>query len=188
MAAAMKYIKMGEMNANTPSTPDPKLMARLEAYRQAYLVLTPPDNFDTAIYTSVEILSGVTNPNGTTGVATFQIKFSPKYCNKFGTVHGGAIATLLDGVAQSSTAVVSGGMSDAKTGTGTGRVGGGATKGLQINYLKPIRVGEEVKVVCEILKSGISGATIRCTVTRTIDGETLAVGMMEKESYERAKL
>jgi acyl-coenzyme A thioesterase PaaI-like protein len=79
-------------------------------------------------------------------------------------------------------------MSDAKTGKGKGRVGGGATKGLQINYLKPIKVGETVKVVCEILKSGISGATIRCTVTRTIDGETLAVGMMEKEGYERAKL
>ena len=188
MAAALKYIQMREMGLDSSKTPDPKLMARLEAYRQAYLVLTPPDNFDTAIYTSVEILSGVTTSNGTTGVATFQIKFSPKYCNKFGTVHGGAIATLLDGVAQCSTAVVDGGMSDAKTGKRKGRVGGGATKGLQINYLKPIKVGEMVKVVCEILKSGISGATIRCTVTREADGETLAVGMMEKESYERAKL
>jgi acyl-coenzyme A thioesterase PaaI-like protein len=184
MSAALKYIELENIRL------DPKLMARLEGYRQAYLALTPPDNFDTPIYTSVEILSGTTNPNRTTGTATFRIAFSPKYCNKFGTVHGGAIATLLDGVAQCSTAVVDGGMSDAKTGSGKGkgRVGGGATKGLQISYLKPIRVGEAVRVVCEILKSGIGGATIRCTVTREGDGETLAVGVMEKESYERAKL
>ena len=182
MAAALKYIQLENIRL------DPKLMARLEAYRQVYLNLTPPDNFDTAIYTSVEILSGVTNPNGTTGVAAFRIAFSPKYCNKFGTVHGGAIATLLDGVAQCSTAVVDGGMSGAKTGKGKGRVGGGATKGLQISYLKPIKVGEMVKIVCEILKSGIGGATIRCTVTREVDGEVLAVGVMEKESYESAKL
>ena len=45
-----------------------------------------------------------------------------------------------------------------------------------------------VKIVCEVLKSGIGGATIRCTVTREVDGEVLAVGVMEKESYERAKL
>lgn len=175
----------------TPSTStssSPKLMARLEAYRRLYLDLTPPDNFDTAIYTSVKILSGTTSPDGTTGVATFGIKFSPKYCNKFGTVHGGAIATLLDGVAQCSTAVVIGDMGDAKSGKGKGRVGGGATKGLQISYLRPIKIGETVKIVCEVLKSGIGGATIRCTVSRAPDGEVLAVGVMEKEGYVRAKL
>lgn len=175
----------------TPSTSissSPKLMARLEAYRKLYLALTPPDNFDTAIYTSVKILSGTTNPDGTTGVAWFQIEFSPKYCNKFGTVHGGAIATLLDGVAQCSTAVVDGDMGDAKSGKGKGRVGGGATKGLQISYLRPIKIGETVKIVCEVLKSGIGGATIRCTVSRAPDGEVLAVGVMEKEGYVRAKL
>jgi hypothetical protein len=30
------------------------LVARLEAYRRAYLALTPPDNFDTALYEAVE--------------------------------------------------------------------------------------------------------------------------------------
>jgi len=188
MAAALKYIQMENIRLDSSKTPDPKLMARLEAYRKVYLALTPPDNFDTAIYTSVEILSGTTNPNGTTGVAAFRIVFSPKYCNKFGTVHGGAIATLVDGVAQCSTAVVDGGMSDGASGKEKGKVGGGATKGLQISYLRPIKVGEAVKVVCEILKSGIGGATIRCTVSRELDGEVLAVCAMEKESYERAKL
>jgi len=190
MAAALKYIQMENIHLDASKGSDPKLMARLEAYRNAYLALTPPDNFDTAIYTSVEILFGTTNPNGTTGVAAFRIKFSSKYCNKFGTVHGGAIATLVDGVAQCSTAVVEGDMSNASSssGKGKGRVGGGATKGLQISYLKPIKVGEAVKVVCEILKSGLGGATIRCTVSRELEGEVLAVCVMEKESYDRAKL
>lgn len=167
-----------------------RIMARLEANRGAYLSLTPADNFDTALYTSVQILSGSTNTNGTSGTATFRIKFPPQYCNKFGTVHGGALATLLDGVAQCSTAVVDAGMNDAiprKT-KDRGRRGVGATKGIQVNYLKSLELGETVKIVCEVLKAGARGATIRCTVRRETDGEILAVCIMEKEGCDRAKL
>lgn len=176
----------------SPSNKDSqiRILARLEAYRNAYLALTPADNFDSALYTSVQILSGSTNANGTSGTATFRTRFPPQYCNKFGTVHGGALATLLDGVAQCSTAVVDAGMNDAmpfKT-RERGRRGVGATKGIQVNYLKPIELGETVKIVCEVLKAGAKGATIRCTVSREADGEILTVCIMEKEGCERARL
>jgi acyl-coenzyme A thioesterase PaaI-like protein len=164
------------------------LVARLEAYRRAYLALTPPDNFDTALYEAVEMVSGTTHPSGKSGTATFRVKFPARYCNKFGTVHGGAIATLLDGVAQCSTAVVDGDRNEATAGLKKGKVRGGATRGLQVGYLRSIKVGEPIIIVCEILKSSGSCTTIRETASREADGEILAVCAMEKERHLKAKL
>jgi acyl-coenzyme A thioesterase PaaI-like protein len=164
------------------------LVSRLEAYRRAYLALTPPDNFDTDLYEAVEMVSGTTHPNGKSGTATFRVKFPAKYCNKFGTVHGGAIATLLDGIAQCSTAVVDGDRNEATMGLKKGIVRGGATRGLQVGYLRSINVGEAVIIVCEILKSSGSCTTIRETASREADGEILAVCAMEKERHLKAKL
>jgi acyl-coenzyme A thioesterase PaaI-like protein len=165
-----------------------KLVARLEAYRRAYLALTPPDNFDTTLYKSVEIVSGTVHSSGRSGTATFCVKFSAQYCNKFGTVHGGAIATLLDGLAQCSTAVVDGEMNEVTMGPTKGKVRGGATRTLQVGFLRPMRVGESIVIVCEILKSGGASTIIRATANRQADGEVLAVCTMEKERLERAKL
>lgn len=175
---------------SSSSAADIKLLARLEGYRNAYLALTPPDNFDTAMYKAVQIVSGATHPNGRSGTASFRIKFTPQYCNKFGTVHGGAIATLLDGLAQCATAVVDGDMNELTMASRKGKVRGGATKGLQVGYLRSIQVGESVIIVCEILKSSGSSTTIRETASRESDGEVLAVCAMEKERHDsvRAKL
>lgn len=173
---------------SSSNTAGNKLLARLEGYRKAYLALTPPDNFDTALYKAVEIVSGTTNANGMSGTASFRVKFSPQYCNKFGTVHGGAIATLLDGLAQCATAVVDGDMNEVTMGSRAGKVRGGATRGLQVGYLRSIQVGEAVIIVCEILKSRGSSITIRETASRESDGEVLAVCAMEKERHDRAKL
>lgn len=165
-----------------------KLLSRLEAYRNAYLALTPADNFDADLYKAVQIVSGTTHPNGLSGTATFRVKFSPQYCNKFGTVHGGAIATLLDGLAQCSTAVVDGDVNEVTMGPKKGKARGGATKGLQVGYLRSINVGEPVTVVCEILRSSGTSTTIRETASREADGEILAVCAMEKERRVKSKL
>ena len=181
---------MKQASIKSPSTSaESKLLHRLEAYRNAYLQLTPPNNFDTAMYKAVEIVSGTTDPKGRSGTASFRIKFTPEYCNKFGTVHGGAIATLLDGLAQCSTAVVDGDNNEVSMASSRkGQVRGGATRGLQVGYLKSIQVGEPVVIVCEILKSSWSSLTIRETLTRESDGEVLAVCSMEKEKHDRASL
>jgi acyl-coenzyme A thioesterase PaaI-like protein len=165
-----------------------KLINRLEAYRGAYIALTPPDNFDTPLYESVKIVSGTTNVNGTSGTAIFSVKFSAQYCNKFGTVHGGAIATLLDGLAQCSTAVVDGDSNEVSMGPKKGKVRGGATKSLQVGYLRSIKVGEAVTIICEVLKSSGTTITIRLTATREANGEVLAICTMEKERHEKSKL
>jgi acyl-coenzyme A thioesterase PaaI-like protein len=185
--------KTPEHQGSSSLEPDSKsrntiLVSRLEAYRRAYLALTPPDNFDTALYEAVEMVSGTTHPSGKSGTATFRVKFPTKYCNKFGTVHGGAIATLLDGVAQCSTAVVDGDRNEATMGLKKGKVRGGATRGLQVGYLRSIKVGEAIIIVCEILKSSGSCTTIRETASREADGEILAVCAMEKERHLNAKL
>jgi len=164
------------------------LLSRLEAYRNAYLALTPPDNFDTPLYKSVEIVSGTTSSNGMSGIATFRVKFPAQYCNKFGTVHGGAIATLLDGLAQCSTAVVDGDANEVTTGPKKGKVRGGATRSLQIGYLRAMNIGETITIVCEVLKSKGKSTTIRETATREADGEVLAICAMEKERLEKSKL
>lgn len=165
-----------------------KLLSRLEAYRGAYLALTPADNFDTPLYKSIEIISGTASSNGMSGTATFRAKFSSQYCNKFGTVHGGAIATLLDGLAQCSTAVVDGDTNEATMGPKKGKVRGGATRSLQIGYLGVFNVGEDVTVVCEVVKSKGRSTTIRLTATRDADGEVLAICSMEKARHEKSKL
>lgn len=165
-----------------------KLIFRLEAYRGAYLALTLPDNFDTPLYKSVEIISGTTSSNGMSGIATFRVKFSAQYCNKFGTVHGGAIATLLDGLAQCSTAVVDGEANEATMGPKKGRVRGGATRNLQIGFLRAINVGETVTVVCEVFKSKGTSTTIRVIATRDVDGEVLAICAVEKQPPQKSKL
>jgi len=165
-----------------------KLVSRLEAYRSAYLALTPSDNFDTPLYKSVEIVCGTASFNGMSGTATFRVKFSAQYCNKFGTVHGGAIATLLDGLAQCSTAVVDGETNEATMGSKKGKVRGGATRSLQVRYLGAINVGEAVTIVCEVYKSKGTSITIRVTATRDADGEILAICDMEKASHEKSKL
>ena len=129
-------IEPASSSESSPKGISTKLLSRLEAYRSAYIALTPPDNFDTPLYKSVQIVSGTTNSNGTSGTATFRVKFSAQYCNKFGTVHGGAIATLLDGLAQCSTAVVDGDANEVTMGPKKGKVRGGATKSLQVGYLR----------------------------------------------------
>ena len=165
-----------------------KLISRLEAYRGAYLALTPPDNFDTPLYKSVEIVSGTASSNNMSGIATFRVKFAPQYCNKFGTVHGGAIATLLDGLAQCSTAVVDGDANEVTMGPKKGKARGGATRSLQIGYLRAMNVGETITIVCEVLKAKGTSTTIRVTATRDADGEVLAICTMEKERLEKSKL
>lgn len=172
----------------SPTTSNIKLLSRLEAYRNAYLALTPPDNFDTPLYKSVQIVSGTTNPDGMSGTATFHVKFSAQYCNKFGTVHGGAIATLLDGLAQCSTAVVDGDANEVTMAPKRGKVRGGATRSLQVGYLRSIKVDEAVTITCEVLKSNGSSTTIRETASREADGEVLAICAMEKERHEKSKL
>lgn len=183
-------------NTTPPPSPPPspkphnktRILARLEAYRSAYLSLTPSNNFDTALYTSVQILAGTTNPTGTSGTAIFRIAFSPQYCNKFGTVHGGAIATLLDGVAQCATAVVDDDVAQGRETEKRGG-GGGATRGLQIRYRRPVGVGETVRIECEVFKAGRWGGTIvRSTVRIEEGGEVLALCLMDKEGGERARL
>jgi len=173
---------------STPMNNSIKLLSRLEAYRSAYIALTPPNNFDTPLYKSVQIVSGTTHANGMSGTATFRVKFSAQYCNKFGTVHGGAIATLLDGLAQCSTAVVDGDANEVTMGPKKGKVRGGATRSLQVGYLRAINVGEAVTIVCEVLKSSGTSTTIRETATREADGEVLAICAMEKERHEKSKL
>lgn len=178
-ASASMYPRKGERVS---------LLSRLEAYRTAYLALTPADNFDTALYKSVKIVSGTTHPSGTSGTATFRIAFPAQYCNKFGTVHGGAIATILDGVAQCSTAVVYNNFKEVASATFKGKGGVGATKALQVGYLRPITLGEQVIILCEVLKSGPQGAVIRGIMKRESDGEVLAICAMDKEGCEKAKL
>ncbi|KAM0714955.1 hypothetical protein Q7P37_009420 [Cladosporium fusiforme] len=180
--------------ASPPPSPTPKshnvrILARLEAYRAAYLALTPSDNFDTALYTSVQILNGTSDASRASGTASFRSTFAPQYCNKFGTVHGGALATLLDGVSQCATAVVDSSVDDVVPPRRPDQEGGGATKGLQVRYCRPLGVGEAVRIRCEVLKAGRSGgAVIRSTVRTEESGEVVAFCLMDKEGCKTAKL
>ena len=72
---ASKGEALSSTKSSASRTSNP-LLSRLEAYRSAYLALTPPDNFDTPLYKSVEIVSGTVSSNGMSCIATFRVKFS----------------------------------------------------------------------------------------------------------------
>ncbi|KAK6433317.1 hypothetical protein LTR95_010510 [Oleoguttula sp. CCFEE 5521] len=166
--------------AHSRSKPDHKVMptiadhgalSRLEAYRASYIALTGEGNFDTNLYQSVRIISCSHHPATKSGTASYALTFPAHYCNYSGTVHGGAIATLLDGLTNCSIAVV------AKDGFWDK---GGVTRSLGVRYIKPIKVGEAVTVDVDVLSASKTSAVIRGVVRREEDGEVLATCEMEK--------
>ncbi|OQO06218.1 hypothetical protein B0A48_08806 [Cryoendolithus antarcticus] len=162
-----------------PIISDHGALSRLEAYRASYIALTGEGNFDTNLYTSVRITSGSHHPGTNSGKASYALTFSGHYCNYSGTVHGGAIATLLDGLTNCSIAVV------ARDGFWDK---GGVTRSLGVRYIKPIKVGEAITVDVDVLSASKSTAVIRGVVRREGDGEVLATCEMEKFGPVRAKL
>lgn len=96
----------------------------------------------------------------------FKYTIQQNNCNRMGNAHGGFVASLFDWVTSMPLALVN------KPGFWFWL---GVSRTLNVTYLKPIPLGEEILVEAEILSIGRKLTTIRGTMRRASDGTLLTV-------------
>lgn len=87
-------------------------------------------------------------------------------CNRLGNAHGGQVASLFDFVTSMPMTLIN------KPGFWFWL---GVSRTLNVTYLKPIPMGEEILVEAEILSIGKRLTTVRGTMRRASDGTLLTV-------------
>ncbi len=102
------------------------------------------------------------------GACTVRLPVSPQVANINGTLHGGAIATLVDLVG--TLAII----------TGDRQARAGVTTDLNVSYFAPGRGGESVLARASVLKGGKTLAFVTVDVVRESDGTLCAQGRMTK--------
>jgi acyl-coenzyme A thioesterase 13 len=95
----------------------------------------------------------------------FSFTVQPEHCNRLQNLHGGCSATLFDFCTTLPLALVN-------------RPGFwqflGVSRTLNVTYLRPVPVGAEVLLHCEIVHLGKRMASLRGTMRRKEDGAVLA--------------
>jgi acyl-coenzyme A thioesterase 13 len=86
--------------------------------------------------------------------------------NRFGTLHGGAIATIVDALTTAALLTMT--------------TRGGVSVELSCAYCAPATLEETVRVECEVVKMGKTLAWMECRMTRASDGEVVATGKHTK--------
>jgi acyl-coenzyme A thioesterase 13 len=99
-----------------------------------------------------------------TGSTEFSFKVVPEFCNRAGTLHGGAQAMIFDICTTTALAPL------ARDGFWQFV---GVTRNLNISYLRPIPVGTNVVVVSDVVVAGKRLATIRAEI-RDMNGKVLS--------------
>jgi uncharacterized protein (TIGR00369 family) len=96
---------------------------------------------------------------------TFRFTSQPVHSNGTGNVHGGCISTLFDFCTSAVFGMVN-------------RPGHwfflGVSRSLNVTYLRPMPIGEEVLVESELLSAGRNLAHIKGRIRRVSDGTVLA--------------
>eukprot|EP00775_Hariotina_reticulata_P008551 gene8551-8733_t len=121
-----------------------------------YLLSKQAGCFDSVALQGLEVV--VTEPGRV--VCRFQV--TKKTCNRYGTLHGGCIATLVDVVG--SAALI------------TSSIRGGVSLAINTLYLNPMPGDEEVEVDARIIKLGRDVGTTEVLLRRVRTGELVATG------------
>ncbi|KAI4715840.1 hypothetical protein E4T48_07966 [Aureobasidium sp. EXF-10727] len=115
------------------------------------------DRFSSPLYTPTPTstllsLLSVSTPTPTTSLVTFLYTPPSYYANPLGNLHGAAHALLYDNCTTLALAAVS---------TPGFWMLGGVSRVLDVKYVRAVRVGEEVRVECEVVHVGGKQAAIR---------------------------
>eukprot|EP00933_Yihiella_yeosuensis_P024238 TRINITY_DN18779_c0_g1_i1.p1 TRINITY_DN18779_c0_g1~~TRINITY_DN18779_c0_g1_i1.p1 ORF type:complete len:153 (-),score=29.84 TRINITY_DN18779_c0_g1_i1:92-550(-) len=112
------------------------------------------------------LLSKCTDISGAHGEMRTKMVVSSEEANLFGTLHGGAIATLVDII--STAALLT--LSDRP----------GVSVDLNVSYVTAAPVGEEVEIVGKVLKAGKSVAMTTVDIVLVKSGKLVASGRHTK--------
>lgn len=96
------------------------------------------------------------------GRVTAELPVTPAVANRYGTLHGGCIATLVDTVGTAALVTVS--------------TKGGVSLSINVNYLSKAPLGGSVLVEAQLVKSGRTIATIDVQLRDKATGSLVAQG------------
>uniref|UniRef100_A0A8C8T026 Acyl-coenzyme A thioesterase 13 n=2 Tax=Peromyscus maniculatus bairdii TaxID=230844 RepID=A0A8C8T026_PERMB len=96
-----------------------------------------------------------------------EMKVEEQHANKFGTLHGGLTATLIDSI--STVALMC-----------TERGAPGVSVDMNITYMSPAKIGEEIVITAHILKQGKTLAFASVDLTNKATGKLIAQGRHTK--------
>ncbi|KAL6771902.1 hypothetical protein ACKKBG_A28220 [Auxenochlorella protothecoides x Auxenochlorella symbiontica] len=115
-------------------------------------------------------LHGIYGFSADDGTATCYLDVVDELQNRYGTLHGGCIATLVDVVG--SAALL------------TKIEKSGVSLNISVNYLRPGKGGSTVKIVGEVVKIGRTVCSIEVAITEKDSGRLIAKGTHVKHILE----
>uniref|UniRef100_F7E0J0 Acyl-coenzyme A thioesterase 13 n=1 Tax=Equus caballus TaxID=9796 RepID=F7E0J0_HORSE len=101
------------------------------------------------------------------GKVICEMKVEEEHTNKMGTLHGGLIATLVDSI--STVALL---LSE--------RGAPGVSVDMNITYMSPAKMGEDILITAHILKQGKTLAFTSVDLTNKVTGKLIAQGRHTK--------
>ncbi|XP_049510763.1 acyl-coenzyme A thioesterase 13 isoform X1 [Panthera uncia] len=113
------------------------------------------------------VLEKVTLVSATPGKLICEMRVEDDHANKYGTLHGGMIATLVDNI--STLALVS-----------TERGAPGVSVDMNITYMAPAKIGEDIVITAHVLKEGKTLAFTSVDVMKKATGKLVAQGRHTK--------
>nr|XP_004670044.1 acyl-coenzyme A thioesterase 13 [Jaculus jaculus] len=113
------------------------------------------------------VLEKVTVVSAAPGKVTCEMKVEEQHTNKLGTLHGGMTATLIDCI--STVALLC-----------SERGAPGVSVDMNITYLSPAKIGEEVVITAHVLKQGRTLAFASVDLTNKATGKLIAQGRHTK--------
>ncbi|KAJ5731929.1 Thioesterase superfamily [Penicillium malachiteum] len=106
---------------------------------------------------------------------SFTFTVTRPLCNTLGSLHGGCAATLVDIL---STTILMGV-------SRPGRFGfGGVSRNLRLTYLRPVPLGSEARVMCEVMHVGKRLALLRAEIQKADTGDICVVAEHEKANTD----
>ncbi|XP_042539777.1 acyl-coenzyme A thioesterase 13, partial [Dipodomys spectabilis] len=151
--AQVKFIPSRSPDACSPST-----MA--QNIRELLKVMMKSPGFD-------RVLEKVTVVSAAPEKLVCEMKVEEQHTNKLGTLHGGLTATLIDSI--STMALMC-----------TERGAPGVSVDMNITYMSPAKIGEEVVITAHILKQGRTLAFASVDLTNKATGKLIAQGRHTK--------
>ncbi|XP_037008897.1 acyl-coenzyme A thioesterase 13 [Artibeus jamaicensis] len=128
--------------------------------REALKAITSFPGFD-------RVLEKVTLVSADPGKVTCELRVEEEHTNKFGTLHGGLTATLVDSI--STLALLC-----------TERALPGVSVDMNITYMSPAKAGEVVVITAHVLKQGRTLAFASVDLTNKATGKLVAQGRHTK--------